>query len=75
MCRRSHPRRRCRDSEAEVFGAGGPLWQVSGLTGVRQPKTLGRWRRDYNTVRPHSAIGNKPPASLINHAGVTSPPV
>ncbi|MFT5774409.1 MAG: putative transposase [Hyphomonas sp.] len=32
------------------------------------------WRRDYNTVRSHSAIGNKPPAALINHAGVTSPP-
>ncbi|BDW99191.1 transposase [Maricaulis maris] len=32
------------------------------------------WRRDYNTVRPHSAIGNKPPVALINHAGVTSPP-
>jgi putative transposase len=24
------------------------------------------WRRDYNTVRPHSAIGNKPPISLMN---------
>ncbi len=33
------------------------------------------WRRDYNTVKPHSAIENKPPAALINHAGVTSPPV
>lgn len=22
------------------------------------------WRRDYNEVRPHSAIGNKPPAAL-----------
>ena len=32
------------------------------------------WRRDYNTVRPHSAIGNKRPVALINHAGVTSPP-
>ena len=33
------------------------------------------WRRDYNTVRPHSAIGNKSPVSLINHTSVTSPPV
>jgi putative transposase len=33
------------------------------------------WRGDYNTVGPHSAIGNKPAAALINHAGVTSPPV
>ncbi|VTZ27926.1 conserved hypothetical protein [Methylocella tundrae] len=24
------------------------------------------WRRDYNEVRPHSAIGNKPPISLAN---------
>jgi putative transposase len=24
------------------------------------------WRKDYNEVRPHSAIGNKPPISLIN---------
>jgi putative transposase len=31
------------------------------------------WRGDYNTVRPHSAIGNKPPVTLINHAGVASP--
>ena len=23
------------------------------------------WRKDYNTVRPHSAIGNKPPISLM----------
>jgi len=26
------------------------------------------WRRDYNEVRPHSAIGNKPPITLINGA-------
>lgn len=32
------------------------------------------WRRDYNTVKLHSAIGNKSPVALINHAGVTSPP-
>ena len=24
------------------------------------------WRRDYNEVRPHSAIGNKPPIALLN---------
>jgi putative transposase len=23
-----------------------------------------QWRRDYNEVRPHSAIGNNPPAAL-----------
>jgi putative transposase len=26
------------------------------------------WRRDYNEVRPHSAIGNKPPITLIDSA-------
>ena len=24
------------------------------------------WRRDYNEVRPHSAIGNKPPIVFMN---------
>jgi putative transposase len=31
------------------------------------------WRRDYNEVRPHGAIGNKPPAALLECIGVTSP--
>jgi putative transposase len=31
------------------------------------------WRRDYNEVRPHGAIGNKPPIALVNHAGAASP--
>ncbi len=31
------------------------------------------WRRDYNEVRPHGAIGNKVPISLLNPAGATSP--
>ncbi len=35
---------------------------------------LDRWRRDYNEVRPHSAIGNKPPATLMISDGVPSPP-
>jgi putative transposase len=26
------------------------------------------WRRDYNEVRPHSAIGNKPPITLIQRS-------
>ncbi|WP_441351627.1 IS3 family transposase [Tardiphaga sp. vice278] len=30
------------------------------------------WRRDYNEVRPHSAIGNKAPVSLLN--GSSAPP-
>lgn len=32
------------------------------------------WRKDYNNVRPHSAIGNKPPISLINGSQGASPP-
>jgi putative transposase len=31
------------------------------------------WRRDYNEVRPHSAIGNKPPMSLMNCSGPHGP--
>lgn len=31
------------------------------------------WRRDYNEVRPHGAIGNKPPAVLLHCIGATSP--
>ena len=27
------------------------------------------WRRDYNEVRPHSAIGDLPPITLINRVG------
>ncbi|RVT89296.1 transposase, partial [Rhodovarius crocodyli] len=27
---------------------------------------LEAWRRDYNEVRPHSALGNKAPISLMN---------
>ena len=26
------------------------------------------WRRDYNEVRPHSAIGNKPPITLVERS-------
>lgn len=32
------------------------------------------WRRDYNEVRPHSAIGNKTPISLINRIVAQTPP-
>lgn len=32
------------------------------------------WRRDYNEVRPHSAIGNKPPIALINCSAATIQP-
>ncbi|MET4233274.1 transposase InsO family protein [Bradyrhizobium sp. LA6.10] len=33
---------------------------------------FGCWRADYNEVRPHSAIGNKAPISLLN--GSSAPP-
>ena len=36
---------------------------------------LEAWRRDYNEERPHSAIGNKVPASLMKLPGVSSPSV
>jgi len=32
------------------------------------------WRIDYNEVRPHSAIGNKPPISLMNASGASGQP-
>jgi putative transposase len=32
------------------------------------------WRRDYNEVRPHSAIGNKPPIELLNRDDASGPP-
>jgi len=31
------------------------------------------WRRDYNEIRPHSTIGNKPPISLMNGSSAYSP--
>nr|QIO98813.1 transposase [Bradyrhizobium symbiodeficiens] len=31
------------------------------------------WRRDYNEVRPHSAIGNKAPISLLNGSSAPLP--
>jgi putative transposase len=35
---------------------------------------LENWRRYYNEVRPHGAIGNKVPIPLVNHPGEPSPP-
>jgi putative transposase len=31
------------------------------------------WRRDYNELRPHSAIGIKPPITLVNRSSACSP--
>ncbi|QXT38050.1 integrase core domain-containing protein (plasmid) [Sphingomonas sanguinis] len=33
------------------------------------------WRRDYSEVRPHSAIGNKTPISLVNRSAAHGPPL
>jgi putative transposase len=33
------------------------------------------WRRGYNEVRPHSAMGNKPPISLVNQSAAHGPPL
>jgi transposase InsO family protein len=35
---------------------------------------LDAWRRDYNEIRPHSAIGYNVPAAIRNHDGTSSPP-
>ena len=36
--------------------------------------SLEAWRRDYNEVLPHSAIGNKTPVSLIKCPDQALPP-
>lgn len=46
-------------------------WFMS-LDDARQK--MEEWREDYNNVRPHSAIGNKPPVSLINGSQVALTP-
>lgn len=43
------------------------------LTLADAREKLEDWRRDYNEVRPHGAIGNKPPITLTNHVGASSP--
>lgn len=44
------------------------------LTLADAREKLEDWRRDYNEVRPHSAIGYKAPIMLQNPDGATSPP-
>jgi putative transposase len=45
-------------------------WFMS-LDDARQK--MEEWRRDYNEIRPHSAIGNKPPISLMNGSSAYPP--
>ncbi len=33
-----------------------------------------QWRRHYNTVRPHSSLGYRPPAPEVIVSGMPSPP-
>ena len=37
-------------------------------------KKIEDWRRYYNEERPHGAIGQKPPITLLNYDGAASPP-
>lgn len=71
----------CRRRDQTISG----LWILSmtnSLRGVNKHwfmtlddarQKLENWRNDYNTERPHGAIGNKPPILLQNPGGVTSP--
>ncbi|MET3889047.1 putative transposase [Bosea sp. OAE506] len=47
-------------------------WFMS-LPDARCPVESGAWRREYNELRPHSAIGNKTPISLVNRPPACSP--
>ena len=44
------------------------------LTRADATEKLEDWRKDYNEVRPHGAIGHKVPNALMNRDGATSPP-
>jgi len=43
------------------------------LTLADARQKLENWRRDYNEARPHGAIGNKTPITLLNQPVATSP--
>ncbi len=49
-----------------------PHWFMSLDDAVRKCEA---WRRDYHEVRPHSAIGNKTPISLVNRLVAHGPPL
>lgn len=46
-------------------------WFMSLRDAVRKCEA---WRKDYNEVRLHSAIGNKPPISLMLVSAAHGPP-
>lgn len=37
-------------------------------------RKMEQWRRDYNEVRPHGAVGNKLRTTLMNAFGASGPP-
>ena len=43
-----------------------------GILGAQ--KKVEDWRKYYTEERPHGAIGNKTPTSVLNHVGASSPP-
>lgn len=47
-------------------------WSMSLDDAVRKCEA---WRKDCNEVRPHSAIGNKTPISLVNRSAALGPPL
>lgn len=49
-----------------------PHWLRSLDDAVRQCEA---WRGGYNEVRPHRAIGNKPPISRMNRLAAHGPPL
>ena len=45
-----------------------PRWGYRRLSLRDARHTIERWRQDYNRVRPHSALGDLPPADFaLNH--------
>ncbi|MHC4197004.1 MAG: integrase core domain-containing protein [Planctomycetota bacterium] len=42
-----------------------------GRSWVKTEQTYYRWRREYNTLRPHSFLGYIPPPPEAGNAGLT----
>jgi transposase InsO family protein len=41
---------------------------------LAQQQRFDEWRMEYNEVRPHESLGQKPPASVYTHSAVPMPP-